>query len=780
MLRRRLTFPAAAIALALGLVLTGLGIWAGRAIVSIMSDQLIRQMTETVRHDVDTMMKTGDRMLTRTVNDIARHDVPLSDPVAVSRELYGTLEDEPYVDWVFCGNEAGGTLDAGRLADGTRVFLMTDGFRAGVVREYDAYPDGRMGPVRKSGVEFDSRQRLWYTRAKETHERYWTEPFLGAAEPILGMSLSAPIFDKDGGFAGVCGIDLILTALSNFMQSLRLGDSGRAFVIDAAGQLIASSGGVMPVTADPSGKEARLSGSDAGDSIVRETARYLGRHSEIVKGASTTGPALFSFDDPARGKIYAAVDRFQAPGGIDWAIVSALPASDFMGPVQDAAYFSVAIGAFTVVASLILGLWAVGRALRPMTVLTEAAQAIARGEWGDVPEIRSSDEIGVLAQAFNLMTARLKETLNGLRRSEENYRTIFEGALEGIARTSLDGKILTANPALARIFGYASPEEMTADAQRQLFVRPRERETVMSALSSEGTVVGYEAECYRKDGQRIWISFSSRMVRDTSGEPVFVESFVTDITKRKRAEEALHEAQSELAHAARIMTLGELTASIAHEINQPLAAVRTNAETGLRWLARSEPNVGKARELMQRIVDDARRAADIIAGMRAMAAGRAPQQAPLSLRDVIEESMLFLRHELRANGVSASLDLAPALPPVTGDRIQLQQVVVNLTVNAVHAMANSRAPRRSILIRTMLCDPEAVCCVIEDSGPGIDPALIPCLFDSFFTTKDAGMGMGLPISRSIIEAHGGYIRADNDSSLGGARFTFALPVETAA
>jgi PAS domain S-box-containing protein len=248
-----------------------------------------------------------------------------------------------------------------------------------------------------------------------------------------------------------------------------------------------------------------------------------------------------------------------------------------------------------------------------------------------------------------------------------------------------------------------------------------------------------------------------------------------DITDRIRAQERLQQVQADFAHAARLSVLGEVAASIAHEVNQPLAAMTTNGETGLRWLDRPEPNVPKARELMQRILDDAGRAADIIARIRAMATGRPPQQIALALHDVIAESMLFLRHELQSEGVSVSLELAPALPQVTGDRTQLNQLVVNLVINAVQAMVRLGTGRRSICIRTVLSDPETVCCVVEDSGPGIDSAHIPRLFDSFFTTKDTGMGIGLSICRSIIEAHDGRIQADNKSVLGGARFSFTLP-----
>jgi len=246
--------------------------------------------------------------------------------------------------------------------------------------------------------------------------------------------------------------------------------------------------------------------------------------------------------------------------------------------------------------------------------------------------------------------------------------------------------------------------------------------------------------------------------------------------QRRLSERVLGKARSELMHMARVTSLGVLTASIAHEVNQPLGAIVTNGETGLRWLARPDLDVEKVRELLKRVVADARRASDIVDRIRAMAAGRAPRHARLSLDEIVEESMVFLHHEFQSRGISVSLELAPQLPQIVGDRTQLQQVIVNLAINALQAMAPSKG--RSLLIRSLRSDSGTVCCKVEDSGPGIAPTDLPHLFDSFFTTKDAGMGMGLPISRSIIEAHGGHIRADNDSTLGGARFSFALPVNS--
>jgi signal transduction histidine kinase len=252
---------------------------------------------------------------------------------------------------------------------------------------------------------------------------------------------------------------------------------------------------------------------------------------------------------------------------------------------------------------------------------------------------------------------------------------------------------------------------------------------------------------------------------------------IVDITERVRAQEMLQRVQAEFAHAARLSMLGELTASIAHEVNQPLAAIVTNGEVGLRLLNHSEPDLAEVRELTKCVVDDARRAAAVIVRVRAMATRQAPEQTLVALDEVIREALTFLRYEVQSHGLTVTHHPNPAAPKVLADRTQIQQVIVNLTVNAIQAMAHAETQQRTLVIRTTLSDPHTVCCAFEDSGPGIKPEHLDHLFDSFFTTKDAGMGLGLPICRSIIEAHGGYIRADNESANGGARFSFTLPAK---
>lgn len=295
--------------------------------------------------------------------------------------------------------------------------------------------------------------------------------------------------------------------------------------------------------------------------------------------------------------------------------------------------------------------------------------------------------------------------------------------------------------------------------------------SVIAAISGQPS---YAAECKLRslDGRQFDALFTACFAPEAVANGKLMIG-VIDISERVRAQEMLHRVQAEFAHAARVSMLGELTASIAHEINQPLAAIATNAAAGLRWLDRPEPDIAEVRALAHRIVADAERTADIIVRIRDMAGHRAPQRTALSINGVVEEACVFLRHELQAQHVTLTLALAPDLPAIMGDRTQLQQVVVNLAVNAMQAMVPGSGPRRIRIESTR--DGDRLKVAVEDSGPGVADDHAHRLFDSFFTTKDSGMGMGLPICRSILEAHGGVIKLSNRPE-GGASFEFALPV----
>jgi PAS domain S-box-containing protein len=258
-----------------------------------------------------------------------------------------------------------------------------------------------------------------------------------------------------------------------------------------------------------------------------------------------------------------------------------------------------------------------------------------------------------------------------------------------------------------------------------------------------------------------------------SGDLEFVGT-VMDITERRHAEEALRNAQAELTRVARLTTMGELAASIAHEINQPLAAIVTQSESALRFLNRDEPDLDEARDAFSCIARDSMRAADVIRGLRALAKKSGPQLTRLDIDDVIREVLALTHGELRRHDVELHTELAAGDRPVMGDRVQLQQVLLNVTMNGVEAMRGITERSRELRISSMLAEPSSVLIGVEDTGPGLDPAIAQRIFDPFFTTKPDGMGMGLSICRSIIESHGGRFWASPRVPYGTV-FRFTVP-----
>ena len=247
------------------------------------------------------------------------------------------------------------------------------------------------------------------------------------------------------------------------------------------------------------------------------------------------------------------------------------------------------------------------------------------------------------------------------------------------------------------------------------------------------------------------------------------------LTERKRTEEALRQAQAELAHVTRVLTMGELTALIAHEINQPLAAVVTNANACLRWLMGPIPNLDEAREALARITRDGNRASDVIGRIRALVKKSGTEKASLDLNEAIQEVVGLVQSEIQKSGVTLQMELADDLPQILGNRVQLQQVILNLVMNGIEAMDTVTDRPREILIRSCEHESDQLLIAVQDSGVGIDSQNLEKIFDAFYTTKPQGMGMGLAISRSIVENHGGRLWAvPNDSP--GATFQFTLDV----
>jgi C4-dicarboxylate-specific signal transduction histidine kinase len=254
---------------------------------------------------------------------------------------------------------------------------------------------------------------------------------------------------------------------------------------------------------------------------------------------------------------------------------------------------------------------------------------------------------------------------------------------------------------------------------------------------------------------------------------------VMDITETRRAQEQLQQAQANLAHVARVTMLGQLTASIGHEVNQPLAAIVTNGEAAIRYLRRDPPELDEVRDALTSMIAEGKRASEIVKRIRSLIQKTTPQTAPLDINSVLAEGAALVQREIANQRVVLRLDLAPELPEVLGDRVQLQQVIINLMVNAIQAMAGVNGRARDLLVRSSLTEAGLVVVAVRDSGEGLDPAKADQIFDAFYSTKTDGMGMGLSICRTIMDAHNGRLWASaNDGP--GATFQFSLPATGAA
>ena len=287
----------------------------------------------------------------------------------------------------------------------------------------------------------------------------------------------------------------------------------------------------------------------------------------------------------------------------------------------------------------------------------------------------------------------------------------------------------------------------------------------------------YELRWLMPNGPTKHLRVRAHRVRFEVGEDEIVGA-LADVSEAREAQESLHAAQTALAHAARVATLGEMSASIAHEVNQPLAGIVTNGEAGLRWLDRKQPELGEVRSAMERMIRDGKRASQVVERLRALARKAPAQTTLLDLNEVITEGIALVQREIQSHRVVLELDLARDLPPVLAGRVELQQVVINLMMNGMQAMDPVTDRPRRLVVRSF-AQAEEVVVSVSDSGIGVDPENMGHLFNAFFTTRANGMGMGLSIGRSIIESYGGRIWASSNDDAG-TTFQFALPVQAHA
>jgi len=369
-----------------------------------------------------------------------------------------------------------------------------------------------------------------------------------------------------------------------------------------------------------------------------------------------------------------------------------------------------------------------------------------------------------------------KHAEDALHKSEERWRAVFENSAIGVALTDLRGRFLATNSAFQKMLGYTEEEigkltflELTHEDYRE-----SNWQLVTELLEGKRRQFQIEKQYRRRDGSLIWVSNNVSLVPGTKSMPRFLMALSEDITERKQTEEALRRSQAELAHVARVASLGEMTASIAHEVNQPLAAVVANGHACLRWLSATPPNVPKAVEAAARIVKDGKDAGEVVRRVRALFKRTAVEKVQLDLGEVIGEVLRLLDGYPARKQVSLDAALDPHLPPIFADRVQLQQLVLNLMLNGLEALEPVSGRVKQLSVRSKRGEGRQAVIEISDNGIGLDDAV--AAFQPFVSTKPEGMGLGLAICRSIVAAHGGSLSAQRNVGFG-TTFTVILPIQ---
>ena len=404
----------------------------------------------------------------------------------------------------------------------------------------------------------------------------------------------------------------------------------------------------------------------------------------------------------------------------------------------------------------------------------DGSQAIVASRWSVQRDVRGR-AVATL-ETNNDITER-KQAEDALRRSDAYSMEAQRLSLTGSFGWKVSSGELFWSEETFRIFGY----DRTTKPSLELIMQrthpadiARVRQLIDTA-SRNGRDWELEHQLLMPDGLIKSVHVVARAVRDELGSLEFVGATM-DVSAARRAEQELRDAQAELAHISRVTTVGELTASIAHEVNQPIAGMVTNAEAALGWLGAEPPNLDQVRGSLGHIVKDGMRAADVINRIRALIKKAPPHMARVDVNEAVLDVITLTRSELLRHGVSLETQLAAALPLIEGDRIQLQQVILNLILNAAEAMSGIDEGAREMRISTGREASNGVLVSVRDLGPGLDPQSADHLFEAFYTTKPDGLGMGLAICRSIIKAHGGRLWATANEPRG-AVVQFTLPLE---
>ncbi|PUB11035.1 sensor histidine kinase [Yoonia sediminilitoris] len=695
---------------------------------------------------------------------LARNRVVASENTRLLEQLlFQQLQIAPQFAGVFYGDQ-----------DGNFVYVMrTDGpgpFRSkiishdGGVRETElTWRNENFGIVERRPDPqdtYDPRARPWYIKAQAERGTIWTDPYIFFSAQTPGITIAAPVIEPNGEVQGVIGVDIEISAISDFLANLQIGENGTALIMNGNGDVIAHPDSEMLKAANADGTFRFAGIEEFGDPIARAAFGHLSEL-EFVSVAAETYAEL-SYD----GADYVSTLMPIISAELPWTIAVYAPKSDFIGAILESRRQDVWVAAAIALVTGVVGLFLANYINKPVQAFAVRAALISQGEID--PSAPTPKTYKELERANEALNAEILQRKN----SELEYGQTFELSSRGMVQVDPEnGRFLRVNEEFADMFGYSVDEIMQMKATDFGVGDEGLRFPLAPGDGSYTNAAEFQARRTRKDGQDIWIKVNAILIRDSAGNLLHAVATIDDITKTVTAESQIRKLNRDLSHIARGELLGQIAAGLAHELNQPLTAITQDADAALHTISEREEPDDELVQILKDLDQQAHRAADIIKALRGFARKGEEWKSPLDLGDLIEQSLSLVRPEATENGVRIKVAPFDALPEVYGIRVQIAQVIVNLLRNAVEAIANSESETKKIMVSAEVAGNFVEVCV-ADSGPGVDPSLN--LFTQFETTKSDGMGLGLSICKSIVEQGGGRIWLDTTYEAG-ARFCFTIP-----
>lgn len=695
---------------------------------------------------------------------LAQHRVVASDnPQQLEQFLFQQLRITPQFSGLYYGGEDGSFVYVMR-SDGpgpfrSKLITMRDG-----VRKVQFIWRNEQFEVIETELDsqdvFDPRTRPWYISAREAVDTIWTEPYIFFSSKQPGITLAAPVMTGQDGVRGVVGVDIEISSISKFLSRLTIGKSGQALIINDNGDVVAHPDESLIKTEDTDGTLRFVNITEFGDPIA--SAAFSGLVNTPRPEGDEEVFSKFVYD----GSVYVANVLPILSENIPWTIAVYAPQDDFIGTIKRNRSVNIWIAVVVAIITGIIGLLLARYIYRPVQLFAVRSALISQGE------ADPSEPLPRTYRELEQANESLVKQIVARKKAEREYGQTFDLSSRAMAQISTEtGKFLKVNSKLCQITGYSPAElrrmrynDLTAPEQPALFAG--QATGLDSAFASN-----HETRIRRKDGEIVILSINAILIRDQDGKPLHAVVTMDDITEHKARETEISRLNRDLSHLARGNTMGQMAAGLAHELNQPLAAIAQNADTGLLIVDNAGNSAPELREILGEIEQESLRAGEIIRALRGFICKDELQSTTFALSELLGQAIRLVHAEAVEANVSIR-PMLPPLPPVRANRIQIAQVLVNLLRNAIEAMAEADSPVRRITVTARQAG-DVVEVSVQDTGPGIAPGV--SLFAQFETTKQAGMGLGLSICRSMIEANGGEMWLD-DSVAEGACFLFTVPV----